>query len=105
MDSLHATTGTYDPEELITSSLRKNKENLEKPLGGKVQVDLQQVVYLNALDEGFWSRLSANSNFGWSLTKANNLKQLNLLSGVSYFAKPLKLGSSFHFLLSNQDEI
>jgi hypothetical protein len=36
VDSLHATTGTYDPEELITSSLRKNKENLEKPLGGKV---------------------------------------------------------------------
>jgi putative salt-induced outer membrane protein YdiY/small nuclear ribonucleoprotein (snRNP)-like protein len=107
VDSLHAMIDTYDPQELLNISLRKKKENenLEKPLGGKVQVDLQQVVYLNALDEGFWSRLSANIDFGWSLTKANNLKQLNVRSGVGYLADRWKLGSSFNSLRSNQDRV
>jgi small nuclear ribonucleoprotein (snRNP)-like protein len=105
VDSIHVIIDTYDPQELLNISLRKKKEdkNLEKPLGGKVQVDLQQVVYLNALDEGFWSRLSANIDLGWSVTKANNLKQFSVRSGLGYLADRWKLGSSFNSLRSNQD--
>jgi len=107
IDSVNAIIDTYDPQELLNISLKKKKEdkNLEKPLGGKVQVELQQVVYLNALDEGFWSRLSANIDLGWSVTKANNLKQFSLRSGLGYLADRWKVGSSFNSLRSNQDGI
>jgi hypothetical protein len=107
VDSIQAIIDTYDPHELLNISLKKKKEdqNLEKPLGGKVKVDLQEVVYLNAVDDGFWSRLSANIDLGWSVTKANNLKQFSVRSGIGYLADRWKLGSSFNSLRSNQDGV
>ncbi len=107
VDSVQVMIDTYDPDELLNLSLVKKKEdkNLEKPLGGKVYVNLQEVVYLNALDEGFWSRLSANIDLGWSVTKANNLKQFSIRSGLGYLADRWKLGSSFNSLRSTQDNV
>ena len=95
---------TYDPENIL--SLRKRKSQITEDIGGgKVQAPIDQVVYLNALDDGFWSRLSANIDLGWSLTKANNLRQFNVRSGLGYLADRWKANGTFNSLRSNQDEV
>ncbi|WPR75258.1 DUF481 domain-containing protein [Algoriphagus sp. NG3] len=104
LDSLSAEIDTYDPEGLLRN-ISKRKEQTEEPPGGKEIVNLPEIVYLNALDEGFWSRLSANVDFGWSLTRANNLKQLNVRSGLGYLADRWKITSSYNSLRSTQDNV
>ncbi len=95
---------TYDPENII--SLRKGRLSKTEDLGGgKAEVAIKDIVYLNALDEGFWSRLSANIDLGWSLTKANNLRQLNVRSGLGYLADRWKINSSYNSLISTQDDV
>jgi hypothetical protein len=93
----------YDPESLI----RLKKKQISKDSEGSesIIVPIYDIVYLNALDEGFWSRLSASIDFGWSLTRANNLRTVNLRSSLGYLADRWKLGFSFNSLLSTQDEI
>ncbi|MGX7835844.1 hypothetical protein ACWKSR_11900, partial [Campylobacter fetus subsp. venerealis] len=87
---INAEIDTYDPEGLLLTISRRRGET-EEPNGGKELVNLPDIVYLNVLDEGFWSRLSANVDFGWSLTRANNLKQLNVRSGLGYLADLWKI--------------
>lgn len=95
---------TYDPEYLF--NLKKIRgAKTENIGGGKIQVELMEIVYLNALDDGFWSRLSANIDLGWSLTKANNLRQLNVRSGLGYLADRWKITSSYNNIISRQDEV
>lgn len=95
---------TYDPDNLI--HLKKRKiEGTEDIGGGKAEVAIDEVVYLNALDEGFWSRLSANIDLGWSATKANNLRQFNIRSGLGYLADRWKINFTYNSLRSNQNEI
>ena len=104
IDTLKAEIDTYDPESLLRS-IRGKKTETEQPVGGKEIVNLAEVVYLNALDEGFWSRLSANIDLGWSLTKANNLRQFNVRSGLGYLADRWKASSSYNSLRSTQDDV
>ncbi|MCE7057276.1 DUF481 domain-containing protein [Algoriphagus sp. AGSA1] len=102
IDSLKVEIDSYNPEGLLrTISKRKNQS--EQLMGGRETVGLEEVVYLNALNEGFWSRLSANVDLGWSLTRANNLKQLNVRSGLGYLADLWKIRSSYNVLRSTQD--
>jgi hypothetical protein len=91
------------PVLLIKFSNKTSKT--EKPFVGKVIVPTMDMVYLAALDEGFWSRLSANIDFGWSLTKANNLRQVSFTSGLGYLADRWKISSSINAMNSTQDEV
>ena len=95
---------TYDPEAIFR--LKKKPQDKDTEVNqGIVSVPINDVVYLNALDDGFWSRLSASIDFGWSLTKANNLRQVSIRSGVGYLADRWKLSASMNNLSSNQDDI
>lgn len=96
---------TYDPENLLPIRKKRRNTDTEDIGGGTIEVDIDDIVYLNALDEGFWSRLSANIDLGWSLTKANNLRQFNVRSGLGYLADRWKANGSFNSLRSTQDEI
>lgn len=96
---------TYDPDRLLTIGKKKKNDNTEDLGGGSIDVPFGEIVYLNALDDGFWSRLSANIDLGWSLTKANNLRQFNVRSGLGYLADRWKANASFNSLRSNQDEV
>lgn len=93
----------YDPDALIR--LRKKEITQETEGSENLIVLLDDVVYLNALDEGFWSRLSASIDLGWSLTKANNLRTFNIRSSLGYLADRWKWNTSFNSLRSNQDEV
>ena len=55
------------------------KVYIDNEEGEDVTVDPNDIVYINSINDSFLSRLSANIDFGYSLTKANNQQQLKFL--------------------------
>ena len=102
LDSFQIQIDYFDP----TSILKIHRNEVKDKQTDLVEtVPIESIVYLNAVNEGFWSRLSANIDFGWSLTKANNLQQLNIRSGLGYIADRWKASGSYNALRSTQDEV
>ena len=73
--------------------------------GEDVTVDPNQIVYINSVDDSFLSRLSANIDFGFTLTKANNQQQLNANLRMDYLADKWSLNLYYNSLLTTQDEV
>ncbi|KAB2814681.1 DUF481 domain-containing protein [Phaeocystidibacter luteus] len=71
--------------------------------GGTYVVKPEEIVYINNLDDGFLSRLYANIDFGYSLTKANNQNQTTLNSRVGYIQDYWSVDFYYNALLSRQD--
>ncbi len=92
---------TRMPEKVL--KLPKLNKNLEQPEGNRVEVPLVDIVYLNAIDDGFWSRLSFNFDIGTYLTKANDLRQFTFNLGAGYLADRWKLNTTFNNLRSVQE--
>lgn len=63
------------------------------------------VVNLISIDKGFWSRLYASVDIGFSLTKANNLRQGQVRSNVGYLAERWSADVTFNLITSEQDSI
>ena len=93
---------TYLPEVLLKFS--KRTEKLEKPQGNRIEISRVQIVYLNVLDEGFWSRLSLNFDVGINFTKANDLRQYTFNAGLGYLADRWKANMTFNNLRSTQTD-
>jgi putative salt-induced outer membrane protein YdiY len=91
---------TYLPEAVIKFS--KKTENVEKPQDNRVEVESHEIVYLNALDEKFWSRLSLYIDIGTDITKANDLRQFTINTGTGYLADRWKSNITFNNLRSSQ---
>lgn len=102
LDSAQIQIDYFDPSSIL--KLRKN-EVRDKQTDLVETVPFESIVYLNAVDDGFWSRLSANIDFGWSLTRANNLQQLNVRSGLGFLADRWKASGSYNVLRSTQDKV
>ncbi len=98
----------YSPGRLIPKKKKDPTPDTETPEEApdmSVTVAISEIVYLDSLDSGFWSRLSAYIDFGWSLTRANNLQQVNLRSGLGYTADRWKANANINILNSTQDEV
>jgi hypothetical protein len=63
------------------------------------------IVYLLPLEKTFWDRLSASIDVGFSLTKAQNLRQFNTRSSIGYKEKKWSTDASFNSIYSTQDSI
>jgi hypothetical protein len=72
---------------------------------GQTTEGISQIVYLNALEDEFWRRLNASIDFGYSFTKANNLKQVNLRSALGFINEKWSLDASYDHTRSTQDEV
>lgn len=94
---------TYMPNTVIKFS--KKTEDLERPEGDRVEIYKSKIVYLKALDEGFWSRLSFNFDVGTNITKANDLRQFTFNTAMGYMADRWKGNLTFNELLSRQAEV
>jgi len=66
-------------------------------------VEIEDIVYMNGVDEGFWSRIYASIEFGYSFTKANNLQQITSRSSIGYIAETWSANMTFNTLQSSQD--
>lgn len=73
--------------------------------GEDVTVDAQKIVYINSIDNSFLSRLSANVDLGYSLTKANNQQQLNANFRMGYLADKWSADLYYNSLLTTQDNV
>lgn len=69
-------------------------------------LDLEQplVVYITQLDEGFWDRLDATVDLGFSVTRANRAQQFTLGSEVSYRTLNYLGRATFESLLTDRED-
>ena len=66
------------------SSAGEGRIFIDNEEGEDITVDQNEVVNIKSVDSGFLSRLSASIDFGLSMTKANNQRQLNGNLRVGY---------------------
>lgn len=71
---------------------------------GEEEVNLGEIVFLKSVDDGFRSRLYASIDLGFSVTKANNLRQVSMRSKIGYLAERWQADASYNNLYSIQDE-
>lgn len=84
-------------------NLKKKKHNQDSLFLDPVPFPINTIVYLNALDEGFWSRLSLFFDVGTTLTKANDLRQFTFNMGAGYLADRWKVNLTLNNLRSTQN--
>lgn len=89
------------PEKFL--DLKKKKHKQDTTSLDPVAVPINTIVYLNALDEGFWSRLSLFFDVGTTLTKANDLRQFTFNMGTGYLADRWKINLTLNNLRSTQN--
>ncbi len=77
--------------------------NIHTIAGINKLVKYQELVFLKPIKTSFKDRLNAAVDFGFSLTKAQNLKQITLRSTVGYLAENWSLNATYNTLFSNQD--
>lgn len=73
--------------------------------GEKIEVKPEDIVYLDDLDEGFWSQLYASIDVGFDLTKANDFKQVSMRSNVGYTDKRWNIDATYNTLNSSQSDV
>ncbi len=71
--------------------------------GSDVNVKISNIVLLEDIQPGFWSKLSASVDVGVDVTKANNLRQLSVQGNLGYKAKRWQWNADYNFLKSKQD--
>jgi hypothetical protein len=95
-------------ERIITTIRTKYSDSLTVELykdGKGVTVAIADIVFIKGVDEGFIDRLSASIDFGYTLTKANNLKQFSSRSSLGYLANNWSADASLDAVRSSQDSV
>lgn len=87
------------------SSTADGKILIKNEEGADRIVDPSEVVYINGVDDSFLSRLSANIDFGYSLTKANNQQQLNGNLRIAYLADRWSTDLYYNTLITTQEDV
>lgn len=82
-----------------------NKINIIDEQGKQVETTLDDIVYLKGLKGDFWSRTHASIDMGFSITKANNLKQYSMRSSVGYLADKWLAEVHYDDTRSSQDSV
>lgn len=86
-------------------SVGDNKIEITGADGKKTQTTIDNVVYLKGLKSDFWSRAYANIDLGFSMTKANSLRQYSMRSAVGYLADKWQVDLFYNDIRSNQDSV
>ena len=71
----------------------------------KMEVALNDIVYLKGLKSGFWSRVKASIDAGLSFSKANNLQQTTINSSIGYTADKWLLDFYYTMVQSSQENV
>lgn len=72
--------------------------------GTETEAPQNDVVYMDDVDQGFWSQLYASIDIGLDLTKANNFRQVSMRTTLGYRAERWSLDGNYNTLNSSQDE-
>ena len=93
----------------LTGPLKTNPDNSSEVMitweEGIRSVALLDVVVMKAFEGDFWGRLSASLDVGFTLTKANNLRQFTARSNLGYLGRNWGAEASYDAVQSNQDSV
>jgi small nuclear ribonucleoprotein (snRNP)-like protein len=98
-------TGSLQSADSNRGALISGSKNHKDTTNYQVLTSLGDVVYLKGLKSDFWSRAYASIDIGLTLTRANNLKQLNGRTNFGYLADKWSLDLFYNDLRSSQDSI
>ena len=73
--------------------------------GVETVIGIEDLVYIKSLDKGFKDRLYASVDFGFGLTKSQNLKQVSLRSNIGYVTESWSTDVHYNSIFSNQDGV
>jgi acylphosphatase len=74
--------------------------------GGETRtVKHDDIVWLDDIDVGFWSKLYASIDVGFDIAKSNNLRQISTRASLGYLAEQWNFDVSYNTLFSKQDNI
>jgi len=71
--------------------------------GQTINANHDDLVWLDDINKGFWSKLDASIDVGFDLTKANNFKQFSTRIGIAYTEKRWNTSANYNTLFSVQD--
>jgi len=74
-------------------------------INGDVIADYYEIVFIHSIKSNFLGRLSASIDIGFTLTKANNLRQFTSRSSLGYIADNWGAASSYNSVMSRQDSV
>lgn len=86
-------------------SAGEGKIFLDNEDGEDLTVDQNEIVNIKSIDNSFLSRLSADIDFGISLTKANNQRQLNGNLRMGYLEDRWSADLYYNTLITKQDDV
>jgi len=86
-------------------SLKSGKIAIITDDGQRIETDRDNIVFMDDMDEGFWSQVYFSFDVGLDMTKANNFNQLSARSTLGYAAKRWNIDGYYNTLYSSQDEI
>lgn len=72
--------------------------------GRIIQMLFMDIVYIKAIDAGFWNKIAAYVDIGLDMTKANNQLTLSTRSGIEYLAPRWSTGINFNTNITQQSE-
>ena len=91
-------------QSLINSDSTDIKKVMLNNEGESITEELSKVIFLDPYGKNFFSRLEFNIDFGLTLTKANNLKQVSINSAMLYDSNKWGVNSNFGLIRSRQDD-
>ena len=105
-------------DQLYTLSLTDRSlwtgARLSSPKPGQIRIDAREgfrnvsfneIVYIRQLENTFISKLYANVDLGYSITKANNLRQYTARASLGYKADRFKIGATYDQVESTQTDV
>ncbi len=98
---------TTDGRRLYGTIESSGEDNITITLeeGGSQVIALSDVVFLKGVDAGFFDRLYAGIDLGYTLTRARNQQQFTIRSRAGYLAERWSLDATLNTLNSSQDDV
>ncbi len=84
---------------------RNGKTYIRQGFNKNTEVALMDIVEMRPVEENFLSRMYGNMGVGFSLTRANHFRQLDMQLNAGYRAKKWLLDGSLNMIFSHQDSI
>ena len=83
----------------------ENTIKITKDDNTTVMVQLNQIVSLRKIDDGFWNHFKGSFDFGYVITKSNNSQQLNFAGSLNYISEKWIHRAQYNQLYTRQDEV
>lgn len=94
----------YTLQHVQLNSIADGKISLTSEEGNQI-VDIEDIVYIRRLKDGFLDKVSASIDIAYILTKSNDLQQFNMRSALGYTSKKWVFGASYNQVRSTQKTV